>query len=337
MVSGLFALLDDIAAIARLAAASLDDVAGAAAQAGAKAAGVVIDDMAVTPRYVTGLSPARELPIIAKIARGSLFNKIVILLPVALLLSALAPWAIVPLLMAGGSYLCFEAAEKLLEAGGLVAVHGEGDVGGTDAADLERAQVAGAVRTDFILSAEIMAIALGELTAKPVWEQGVVLAMVAVAITAGVYGIVAVIVKMDDVGLRLARTGTAGIAAVGRGLVTAMPRLLWALSGIGTAAMAWVGGGIVVHGLDVAGITAPAHLVHDAAAAAGGGAPRLGRCGGAVGGVRDCGRQLYRRRHPCRQPRTTPIALNGSGSSGGLSGWASSRCQMPTSIHWPFL
>ena len=272
MASGLFALLDDVAAIAQMAAASLDDVAGAAAKAGAKAAGVVIDDTAVTPRYVTGLSPARELPIIAKIARGSLFNKVVILLPIAVLLSAVAPWAITPLLMAGGSYLCFEAAEKLGEALGLIAHHDAAIPAVLDANELERTQVAGAVRTDFILSAEIMAIALGELADKPVWEQGVVLAIVAVVITAGVYGTVAVIVKMDDVGLRLAGTGSAGLMAVGRALVAVMPRLLAALSAIGTAAMAWVGGGIVVHGLEVFGLDTLPNAIHGASHAVGDGA-----------------------------------------------------------------
>lgn len=157
MPGGLVALLDDVAALAKLAAASVDDVAGAAGRAGVKAAGVVVDDTAVTPRYVVGLPPERELPIISKIAVGSLRNKLLFILPVALALSALAPWAITPLLMIGGSYLCFEAAEKIWEAlSG--ADHAEQVTAITDPAELEARQVSGAVRTDFILSAEIMAI-----------------------------------------------------------------------------------------------------------------------------------------------------------------------------------
>ncbi len=272
MASGLVALLDDVAAIAKLAAASLDDIGLAAGKAGAKAAGVVIDDTAVTPRYVVGLSPDRELPIIAKIARGSIFNKLVILLPIALALSALAPWAITPLLMIGGAYLCFEATEKILEALNLVEHHDDEAASITDPVELEQRQVAGAVRTDFILSAEIMAIALGELPEQSLVMQGVILAAVAIAITIGVYGVVALIVKMDDIGLKLAATGRAGIAALGRGLVAAMPVLLKALSVIGTAAMLWVGGGIVVHGLEVFHLDTVPHLIHVAEDAVGGGA-----------------------------------------------------------------
>ena len=290
MASGPFALLDDIAAIAKLAAASFDDVAGAAGKAGAKAAGVVIDDTAVTPRYVVGLSPARELPIIAKIARGSLFNKLVILLPLAVALSAFAPWAITPLLMIGATYLCYEAAEKLLEVAGLVEHHEDDAVANDDPVELEREQVAGAVRTDFILSAEIMAIALAEMGDKPIWEQAIVLALVAVAITVGVYGVVAIIVKMDDVGLRLATRGTGAIAATGRALVNAMPRILVALSAIGTAAMAWVGGGIVLHGLETFHVDALPHWAHDVAVGAGAAVPAIGAAtewlvGAALSGV----------------------------------------------------
>jgi predicted DNA repair protein MutK len=268
----LVALLDDVAALAKLAAASVNDVAGAAGRAGTKAAGVVIDDTAVTPAYVTGLSPERELPIIAKITLGSLRNKLVFLLPAALVLSAFLPWAITPLLMIGGSYLCFEAAEKIYEA-----VSGTGDAEAvveiTDPRELEDRQVDGAIRTDFILSAEIMAIALGELPDLSVIKQAVVLAAVAVAITAGVYGAVAVIVKMDDVGLHLSRRGSPAVRAIGRGLVKLMPMLLRALSLIGTAAMLWVGGGIIVHGLEAFGAGALTHALHDTAEAAGGAVP----------------------------------------------------------------
>ncbi|MGP7795500.1 DUF808 domain-containing protein [Sphingomonas sp. CLY1604] len=266
MAGGLVALLDDIAAMAKLAAASLDDVAGAAGRAGAKAAGVVIDDTAVTPTYVVGLSPARELPIIWKIARGSLRNKLLFLLPAALVLSALAPWAITPILMAGGAFLCFEAAEKII---GALTGHGHGEAAAAvaDAAELEERQVSGAIRTDLILSGEIMAIALGELADQSLVNQAIALALVGIAITAGVYGIVALIVKMDDIGLHLARRPGSGAQAFGRGLVAAMPRVLSALSLIGTAAMVWVGGGIIVHGLEAFGVAALPHAIHHAAEA----------------------------------------------------------------------
>ncbi|MCP3729154.1 DUF808 domain-containing protein [Sphingomonas sp. MG17] len=271
MPSGLAALLDDVAAITKLAAASLDDVGAAAGKAGTKAAGVVIDDTAVTPRYVTGLSPQRELPIIWKIARGSLFNKLVILLPAALLLSWLAPWAITPLLMLGGAFLCFEGAEKVIEAfGGHDAELHEAEAVG-DPAHLEADKVSGAIRTDLILSAEIMAIALADVSAKPVWEQGVVLAIVGIAITIGVYGVVALIVKMDDIGLHLAERRLSFTRAVGRGLVKGMPIVMSALSTIGTAAMIWVGGGILVHGANQLGWHAPEEVIHHWAEAAGGG------------------------------------------------------------------
>lgn len=271
MAGGLVALLDDIAAMAKLAAASLDDVAAASAKAGSKAVGVVIDDTAVTPGYVVGLSPARELPIIGKIAVGSLRNKLLFLLPAALALSALAPWAITPILMIGGAYLCFEAAEKII--GALAGHHHGAEVAAeTDPAVLEQRQVSGAIRTDLILSGEIMAIALAELSDQSLANQAIALALVGIAITVAVYGAVALIVKMDDFGLHLTRTGGSGAQAFGRFLVTAMPKLLSALSIIGTAAMAWVGGGIVVHGLEDYHLTPIPHWIHDAAHAAGAGA-----------------------------------------------------------------
>ncbi|WP_342251352.1 DUF808 domain-containing protein [Sphingomonas sp. OTU376] len=268
MAGGLVALLDDVAAIAKLAAASLDDVAGAAGRAGTKAAGVVIDDAAVTPRYVVGLTPDRELPIIWKITLGSLRNKLLFILPVALLLSAFAPWAVTPLLMLGGSYLCFEAAEKIIEA--LAGHHAEEEVAEiASPEELEQRQVSGAVRTDFILSAEIMAIALAELPDASLPMRAAALAAVAIAITIGVYGVVALIVKMDDIGLHLSRKPSAGARQLGAGLVKAMPVLLTALSHIGVAAMVWVGGGILLHGLEVFHLGAIPHFVHHIAELAG--------------------------------------------------------------------
>ncbi|WP_066698034.1 DUF808 domain-containing protein [Sphingobium amiense] len=247
MPSGLIALLDDVAGIAKMTAASLDDVAGAAGKAGSKAAGVVIDDTAVTPNYVMGISPQRELPIIWKIAKGSLRNKLLFLLPAALLLSAFAPWALPPLLMLGGAFLCYEAVEKIAEAFG--GDHAEDDSAPADPAELEKQKVSSAIRTDFILSGEIMAISLGTVADKPLWEQAIVLVVVAFFITAGVYGVVGFIVKMDDIGLHLARRSSAAVRALGRGLVKAMPILMSLLGVVGTAAMLWVGGGLIVHGL----------------------------------------------------------------------------------------
>jgi len=261
-------LLDDVAALAKLAAASLDDVAGVAGRAGTKAAGVVIDDAAVTPRYVVGLTPDRELPIIWKITLGSLRNKLLFILPVALALSAFAPWAVTPLLMIGGAYLCFEAAEKIVEA--LAGHHAEAEVAEiATPAELEKRQVAGAVRTDFILSAEIMAIALAELPDASLGMRAAALAAVAIAITIGVYGVVALIVKMDDIGLHLSKRPSAIAQRTGAFLVRAMPVLLQALSHVGVAAMVWVGGGILLHGLEVFGLNAVPHFVHHLAEIAG--------------------------------------------------------------------
>lgn len=276
MATGLVALLDDIAGIAKLAAASLDDVGAAAGKASSKAAGVVIDDAAVTPRYVVGLTPDRELPIIAKIAKGSLRNKLLFLLPAALALSAFAPWALTPCLMIGGAYLCFEAAEKIFEA---IWEHHDQEAEAIEtltSAEIEKEKVSGAIRTDFILSGEIMAISLASVADKPLVEQAIVLAIVAVFITVGVYGVVGFIVKMDDIGLRIAR-GTSPLArGIGGGLVRAMPLLMRALSIIGTAAMLWVGGGIIVHGLEEFGLTTLPHLIHHLADGAASGAPAIG-------------------------------------------------------------
>lgn len=257
MPSGLAALLDDIATITKMAAASLDDVAAAAGKASTKAAGVVIDDTAVTPQYVTGFTPDRELPIIWRIAKGSLVNKLVFILPAALLLSAFLPWAITPILMVGGAYLCFEGAEKVW-AEFHEEVTGEGEsleeeIAVLTAADHEKQMVAGAVRTDFILSAEIMAIALKEVAGSypSIVMQGASLIIVAIAITIAVYGFVGLIVKMDDIGLHMAKQQNSATQALGRGLVLGMPKLLTALSIIGTAAMLWVGGQIIVHGFHI--------------------------------------------------------------------------------------
>lgn len=247
MPGGLAALLDDIATIAKVAAASLEDVGGAAGKAAAKSAGVVVDDTAVTPRYVTGFTPDRELPIIWRIAKGSLFNKLVVITPVILLLSVFLPWLITPILMAGGAFLCFEGAEKVIHA----LTHKEDLVAEAQeiaAPGHEETMVKGAIRTDFILSGEIMVIALNEVAKDGLALRASALVIVAIAITAAVYGVVGLIVKMDDIGLHLARREGAATRALGRGLVQAMPHVLTALAAIGTAAMLWVGGQIVVHG-----------------------------------------------------------------------------------------
>ncbi|MBR0974073.1 DUF808 domain-containing protein [Bradyrhizobium japonicum] len=276
MSVGLIGLLDDIAAIAKVAAASLDDVASQAAKAGTKAAGVVIDDTAVTPNYVIGFASKRELPIVGKIAVGSLRNKLLILLPIALLLGYLLPAAVTPLLMLGGAFLCYEAAEKVLEA--VMphhARHREAQLQPTalNARSVEDEKVASAIKTDFILSAEIMAITLAAIPAGSIWTQALVLALVAIFITVGVYGVVALIVKADDVGVALARYGGASfigsaIRLLGRVLVSGMPTLLAVLSTIGTAAMIWVGGGIILHGIEQYGPTVVGHTVHTATEAA---------------------------------------------------------------------
>ncbi len=276
MSIGLIALLDDVAAIAKVAAASLDDVASQAVKAGVKAAGVVIDDAAVTPRYVVGFSAKRELPIVARIAMGSLRNKLLILLPAAMGLSYFLPAAITPLLMIGGAYLCYEGAEKVYEA--LVPhrahVHeARLESVALNPQTLEDEKVAGAIKTDFILSAEIMAITLAAVPASNVWTQASVLAVVGIGITVAVYGVVALIVKADDLGVALARNQNVSMAgavsrALGRGLVQGMPILLKFLSITGTAAMVWVGGGIIVHGLDAYGLTSIGHAIHAAGEAA---------------------------------------------------------------------
>lgn len=269
-MSGLLALLDDVAGIAKVAAASVDDIAGQAAKAGAKAAGAVIDDAAVTPKYLTGFEPARELPIVWRIARGSLINKLVFLLPAGLALSAFAPWLIAPLLMLGGAYLCFEGAEKVAHALGFGADHGgpDGSHLNVDPAHLEEEKVKGAIKTDFILSAEIMTIALAAIPESTFWIEAATLATVAVGITLAVYGAVALIVKADDLGILMAAKGRLSLTrALGRGIVVAMPYFMKLLMIVGTAAMLWVGGSIIVHGLAEMGWHGPEEVIHHYAVA----------------------------------------------------------------------
>jgi len=276
MSVGLLGLLDDVAAIAKVAAASLDDVAAQAAKAGAKAAAVVIDDTAVTPRYVFGFSADRELPIVGRIAAGSLRNKLLVLLPCTLAVSYFLPRMLTPLLMLGGVYLCYEGAEKVLET---VAPHkardheaGAGTIA-MNAQTLEDEKVASAVKTDFILSAEIMAITLAAVPDASFWMQALVLSLVGIGITVAVYGVVALIVKADDIGVALAMHDGSSFAgamsrALGRGLVLGMPGFLAVLGTVGTAAMIWVGGSIIVHGLEAFNLHSVSHAISSLAEAA---------------------------------------------------------------------
>jgi uncharacterized protein len=281
--SGLLALLDDVVVIAKVAAASLDDVTAQAAKAGSKAmtkaAGIVIDDAAVTPRYVVGFAADRELPIIGKIALGSVKNKMLFLLPGALVMSYFTPWLITPLLMLGGAYLAMEGYEKVAD---LFGVHGHDDDGdgvdddvGKTSLELENDKVASAVRTDFILSAEIMAITLSTVAAATIWIQAGVLAAVGLGMTALVYGAVAIIVKADDVGAAMARTSIAPVRAIGRGIVLGMPVFLKILTYIGMVAMLWVGGGIITHGLHELGIHGPEDMIKKVGSAAGAMVPAM--------------------------------------------------------------
>ena len=267
-MSGFLALLDDVAAIAKLAAAQVDDIAAHAAKAGGKSAGIVIDDAAVTPKYVTGLPAAREIPIVAKIAAGSLISKLVILLPVLLLLQVFAPGAIAPLLILGGAYLCFEGAEKIWHALPGHEEKGPQQAETINAAHLEEQRVKNAIKTDFILSAEIMTIALSTIDVDDLWIRAAVLALIAVSFTVLVYGVVALLVKIDDIGLDLTKTAALrSVRALGRGLVVAMPTVLKVLSVVGTAAMLWVGGGIVVHSLHTLHLSWPYELTTSIASA----------------------------------------------------------------------
>jgi hypothetical protein len=262
MAAGLFGLLDDVAALAKLAAASVDDIGAAAGRAGLKSAGVVVDDTAVTPQYVQGVTANRELPIIRRIALGSLRNKMLLILPAILLLSQFLPWLITPLLMLGATYLCYEGAEKLWAAiRGHDGGHGPAAVEG---GETEETVVSGAIRTDFILSAEIMVIALREVADEPFVSRALILIAVAIGITVLVYGAVALIVKMDDVGLHLTLRTSRALQRLGLGLVRGMPLLLRFLSIVGVAAMLWVGGHILLVGLDDLGWHQPYELVHHA-------------------------------------------------------------------------
>jgi hypothetical protein len=267
VAGGLFGLLDDVAALAKAAAASIDDVGLAAGRASAKAAGVVVDDAAVTPAYVQGLAAERELPIIKRIARGSLRNKLVFILPAALVLSEFVPLLVEVVLMFGGCFLAYEGAHKVHGRLHRHDEHGPNGTAGIDPVlagdtDAEAGIVRGAIRTDFILSAEIMVIALKDVIDEPFVTRAVVLLIVAVGITALVYGVVALIVKMDDVGLRLATTGGPTAQRIGRGLVNAMPRVLAVLAVVGTAAMLWVGGHILLVGAHELGWHTPYDALH---------------------------------------------------------------------------
>ncbi|GGK81102.1 DUF808 domain-containing protein [Ornithinimicrobium pekingense] len=261
MAAGLAALLDDIAAIARVAAASVDDISAAAGRAGMKAAGVVVDDAAVTPRYVTGFDPSRELPIIKKIGLGSLRNKLLFIVPAALLLSQYAEWLLTPILMLGGTYLSYEGAHKVLEWLGVGGHHdGAKDAPAVEQGpEQEKKMVSGAIRTDFILSAEIMVIALNEVTDEPFLNRALILVVVAIAITLLIYGVVGLLVKMDDVGLHLAQRDQEGAQRIGQFLVKAMPIVLKVLSIVGVIAMLWVGGHILLVGIDELGF----HPIYD--------------------------------------------------------------------------
>ncbi|MFM7137724.1 MAG: DUF808 domain-containing protein [Planctomycetota bacterium] len=255
MATSLLLLLDDIVSV-------LDDVATMTKVAATKTVGVVGDDLALNAKQVIGVDPAREVAVVWVVAKGSAVNK-AILVPAALLIGWLAPWAIPPLLVVGGAFLCYEGAEKILHA----LVHRGADGGGRDAAgqheaaatgSAEKKKIAGAIRTDFILSAEIIVITLGVVAGQPLVTQVGVLVAVAILMTIGVYGLVAAIVKLDDLGAALARRRSPALAGLGRGIVAAAPWLMRVLSVAGTAAMFFVGGGIVVHQLPVVH-----HLLHD--------------------------------------------------------------------------
>ena len=261
MASGFFALLDDITALVKVSAASLDDVPAQVAKTTGKVSGIVIDDTAVTPKYVVGLDPSRELSIIFQIAKKSLINKILILSPAALLLGYFAPWAITPILMLGGAYLCFEGYEKVHS---MFSKHPEvtaesESLKNITPEELEKERVAGAVRTDIILSAEIMAISYSQVTDQPVVNQIAVMLAVAVFITVAVYGFVGFIVKADDIGVHLAQDKYhPATQKFGRGIVKFMPHFLSYLSYVGTAAMLWVGAEIIAHGIPFT-----SHLLHN--------------------------------------------------------------------------
>ena len=259
MAGGLFALLDDVALIARSAASSVDDVAALAGKTSVKAAGVVVDDAAVTPQYVEGIKPQRELPMIWRITKGSLINKLVIILPIAMILSWIAPWALTPILMCGGTFLCFEGAEKILHH---VLPHREKETESVQekGAEAEDSLVKSAITTDLILSAEIMVISLNEVINEPFWMRLGALIFVGIMLTLGVYGAVGLLVKMDDIGMALNKRHN-GNSTIGTALVKGMPIVLDIIGVIGTAAMLWVGGHIVVKGLHEFGMNQPHEFI----------------------------------------------------------------------------
>ncbi|WP_386082432.1 DUF808 domain-containing protein [Vreelandella sp. F11] len=262
-IGGLIGLLDDIAALAKLSAASLDDVSAAAGRATAKAAGVVVDDTAVTPQYLQGVTAERELAIVKKIALGSIRNKLIFILPVALLLNHFLPALLPIILMVGGTYLAFEGAEKVWHK--LSGQHDDDKPAVEKGPEAEKQIVSGAIRTDLILSAEIMVIALSTVSHQGFWSQMVSLVVVAFVITLLVYGVVALLVRMDDIGLKLAQRESSGMQTLGRGLVTAMPKVLATISVVGTVAMLWVGGHILMANLGADGtgwFNAPYEWVH---------------------------------------------------------------------------
>ena len=262
-IGGLIGLLDDIAALAKLSAASLDDVSAAAGRATVKAAGVVIDDTAVTPQYLQGVAAERELAIVKQIALGSIRNKLLFILPVALLLNYFLPMLLPIILMVGGTYLAFEGAEKVWHK--LSGQHDDGKPSVEKGPEAEKKIVGGAIRTDLILSAEIMVIALSTVSHQGFWSQMVSLVVVAFVITLLVYGVVALLVRMDDIGLRLAQLESSGMQTLGRSLVTAMPKVLATIAVVGTIAMLWVGGHILMANLGADGtgwFNAPYAWVH---------------------------------------------------------------------------
>ncbi len=237
--------------------AVVDDILTAALKASAKTAGVVIDDAAVTPQYVQGLTPARELPVVRNIALGSLFNKFVIIIPIALLLTAFAPWVLPYLLIIGGTYLCFEGAEKVLEWFGFH--HGPAETEDRD----ERKLVFGAIRTDLILSTEIMLIALASLDADfGIWMTLAALAVIALAMTLIVYGAVALLVKIDDIGLQMMKNPARSVRRTGVRIVASMPAVFRVISIVGTVAMLWVGGHLVIANLAETFWHGPYDLLH---------------------------------------------------------------------------
>jgi len=278
MSYGLLALLDDIAALAKMSAASLDDIAAHTLKTSSKTVGIIIDDAAVTPKYVTGISPSRELPAIFRIARWSVFNKILVITPLALILSALLPQVITPLLMLGGCYLAFEGAEKVIEMTGLHGHEAEEEETQTGSArEIENRTVKGAIRTDFILSTEIMVMTLATVEGQSLGMQIAVMVAIALIFTFGVYGVVALIVRTDDVGVRLARAHGNGILGrLGKALVRGVPGFLEVLGLIGTVAMLWVGGHLVISGLAEFGMPGPEHWIEHMGESAAGAVPALG-------------------------------------------------------------